>query len=107
MMWRRPGQPVDAWPLCDGGSVPVDPWFITANLTLLRWACEQGEGLLLAPSPPFVGVGESEPLVSVLTDTIGEEETLRTLSPHPSTADSRVRAVLVNIQCVVERLLAK
>lgn len=96
LMWRRRDAPVDRWPVASGGTVPVRPSLVSSNLGLLREACRAGEGLLFAPTEPPPG-DPSDELVPVLEDRITDELVVRTVTPHPSTSDSRARTVLSNL----------
>ncbi|MCA9704994.1 MAG: LysR family transcriptional regulator [Myxococcales bacterium] len=101
LMWRRGDSPVDAWPLRQGGSIPVSPWLVSSSPMLLRAACRHAEGLLLIPTVTPPGEPGEDLLVPVLEDLVGDELILRTLSPQPSTVDSRVRTILANIESLL------
>lgn len=98
LYWKRPGQPLDAWPLLGGGTVKVSPWFVSADLSLMRALASHGGGLLLALQSPFVSEPEALPLLPVLDDHIGCDHVFRASSPIPILSDPRTRAVLEQVQ---------
>lgn len=101
LMWRRGPTSLNAWPLKGGGTVPVKPSVVSCNLAFLHDACAEGLGLLLGTQGyPFDGY----PLSPVLPTLVGDEETIRVVSPHPSTANSRTRSILVNLTKLLEPL---
>jgi DNA-binding transcriptional LysR family regulator len=68
-----PGGPaVDAWPLRDGGSVSVAPWFVSNSIETVASMASTGQGIALLPS---ILPGGSE-LDSVLEDAVGVDGTL-------------------------------
>jgi DNA-binding transcriptional LysR family regulator len=100
--WKRPRQPLDAWPLLAGGTVNVSPWFVSPDFFLMQTLASRGGGVLLAPQSPLLDDSEADQLVSVLDDQIGCDHVFRASSPNPSRADSRTRAVLEQIQNMLE-----
>ncbi len=86
-----------AWPLWSGGSVDVEPVFCSRNGQLLHLAAQEGVGILLGNPDPTM-LPTAIPLVPVLDQEIGREMIFRCLSPGPSEADPRARAVLDGIQ---------
>lgn len=96
--WRRPGQRADAWPLIAGGSVTVAPWFVSPDPLVLWAVATAGGGIFLAPDIPLVVGSSTPPLIPVLLDQVGGEMMFRASSRIPSTADSRVRGVLEQVQ---------
>lgn len=100
--WKRPTQPVDSWPLLAGGTLKVSPWFVSPDFMLMRTLAASGGGLLLAPLSPFFNEDDAEQLVPVLEDHVGSDHLFRASSPNPTQADSRTRAVLEQIQKLLE-----
>jgi DNA-binding transcriptional LysR family regulator len=86
-----------AWPLRSGGTFAVEPVFVSDNANLLHRAAQQGLGILLG-SAESAFLPDATPLVSVLEDVVGADETVRVLSPLPMNVDPRMRAVLQGVQ---------
>lgn len=99
--WKRPRQPVDAWPLLAGGTVTVSPWLVSPDFLLVRTVAAQGGGLVLAPTSPFLEEPGTDPIVPVLDDEVGCDLVFRASSPNPTRSDSRTRAVLEQIQKIL------
>ncbi|HRI67276.1 MAG TPA: LysR family transcriptional regulator [Polyangium sp.] len=95
--WKRPRQPVDEWPLVNGGTVKVSPWYVSPDFFLLQTLASRGGGIVLAPKSPLIDEAEADRLVPVLENQIGTELVFRASSPNPTHADSRTRAVLEQI----------
>ncbi len=96
LMWAGAG-PSDQLPLRAGGSLRVVPWLVSSNVNLLRRVAALGVGLAFAPDggiPDEQGVG---PLVPVMTDLVGRDETLRATSPLPSRSDPRAAAFVERV----------
>jgi DNA-binding transcriptional LysR family regulator len=100
--WKRPRQTIDEWPLLAGGTVKVSPWFVSPDFALLQSLALQGGGIILAPQSPLIDERDAQQLVPVLEDQIGEEHVFRASSPNPTHADVRTRAVLEQIQKLLE-----
>lgn len=102
LQWKPPGAKGRGLPLCAGGSLATSPWVQSTNLALLHELAIGGAGILYAPVFPVVFGRSPVPLTTILGDVVSETVTLRALSPRPSRADPRIRALLENMQ----RLLA-
>ena len=92
--WSRPGRSPGAWPLRDGGTVNVVPWFSSSDPHLLCTIAAQGGGLFLAPRMPFFDDPDAAGLEQVLGDQVADEIVFRVTTPFPSRADSRTRETL-------------
>ena len=101
LSWRAAGRHADAWPLLDGAAVPVEPAVISANAELLARLADQGGGIALLPGPSELFHPPELELVPVLADVVGGELALRALSPQPSHADPRLRALVENAQSLL------
>jgi DNA-binding transcriptional LysR family regulator len=88
VLWSGAGHSPDVLPLQDGGTSPVRPWFVSADLEMVMGLVGAGMGLGLGPI--FQG---SDGLVPILSDVVGTEVTFRFLSPHTTSSDARIRAV--------------
>lgn len=88
LAWRGSAPSPHLLPLRDGGTFPIQPWFVSSNLEVVMGAVGAGMGLCVGPTQP-----DSEGLVPLLPDHVGTEMTLRTLARHPSASDARTRAV--------------
>lgn len=80
-----------------GGALAVEPILCSHNGQMLHRAAQDGVGILLG-DPDTSLLSSPTRLVPVLESEIGSELTLRCLSPLPSNADPRTRAVLEGIQ---------
>ncbi len=96
LSWRRPGADPLAWPRLAGGSMPVEPVFVSDNPQLLHRAAQRGLGILLGSPAPF-SYAEPTPLFPVLEDAIADEAAIRLLSPLPVNVDPRMRAVVQGV----------
>ncbi len=92
--WNRPGHPAGEWPLIDGGTVTVAPWFSSTDPQLLISLAERGGGILLAPQALFPDAADGGGLQSVLEDQVGTELVFRVTTPFPARADPRTRDTL-------------
>jgi DNA-binding transcriptional LysR family regulator len=97
LLWSAPGLELGGLPLHGGGSVRPSPWLRTANISLLYELAVAGAGLVYAPVLTHV-FEQGQSLVPVLDDVVGAEVSLRALTPRPSRADPKIRAMLDNIQ---------
>lgn len=95
--WKTLSQGAHAWPLLDGGAHPIEPWLTSRDLGFLLCVADAGLGILVAPTMSF-GDASGGNLVNVLETTVGGSIDVRTLSPHPSHVEPRVRVFLENIQ---------
>lgn len=96
--WVRPRQPTHAWPLLEGGSVAVSPWYASSDLLVLLGLAAAGGGILLGPVSPFFSDSTGDALVSVLEDEVGCDLPFRVSSRHHSSADARTRDALEQIE---------
>lgn len=92
--WNRPGHPGNDLPLLAGGAVLVHPWFTSSDPHLLASLAARGGGLVLVPHMPFFESSETEALVPVLEDQIGQELVFRVTTPFPYQTDPRTRATM-------------
>ncbi len=97
--WSGAGHAREVLPLLDGGEVPVNPWFVSNNLELVMDVVAAGMGIGMGPI-----FGAAQGLTPVLEDLVGAVEVVRTLSPHASAMDARLRAVQENINRFIASL---
>jgi DNA-binding transcriptional LysR family regulator len=95
--WLGPEHDVLAWPLRDGGSVPVAPMLISNDAHVLRLHVRAGVGLGLLPDPNLDPFGlPVDDLVPVLDELIGTDVTLNLTMPE-ALADSRKISKMVGL----------
>ncbi len=91
---RRPEAALNQLPLLDGGQHPIRPFLSSPNWALLRRLMSVGGGIAMWPM--------NEPVPSdaqlVLPDVVGSDIVFRVLTPLPSSADTRTRVFLENMQ---------
>ena len=104
LSWRAGGQHADAWPLVDGGTLPIAPAVVSANPELPARLAQEGGGIALVPGPRELFCPAGPPLVAVLPGRVGGGIPLRALTPHPSRTDPRLRALLENVQRLLSTL---
>lgn len=104
IVWKRPRQRVDAWPLLAGGIVEVSPWLVSPDLSLVLSMAANGGGLVLAPHAPFLDDPAPEALVPVLEDLVRDELVIRVSTPHVADDDSRTRGTVEPIQRMLDSL---
>jgi len=105
LTWNARGQYADSWPLRSGGSVTVTPSVVSANLELLSQLAAAGGGIALLPGPDHLFHPSDSELEPVLPDLVGDELALRALSPHPSRTDPRLRALMRNVQQLMDSMV--
>lgn len=98
-IWSGAGHAPDVLPLLDGGSFPLNPWFISNNLELLMESVAAGMGIAMGPF-----FADMQGLLPILEHLVGSNVAVRTLSPHASSNDARVRAVQDSINRFVASL---
>ena len=80
LSWRPPGEDGRSWPMVGGGSLPVSPLLISADIHLLRGLAAAGHGVAFTPDG---GIPEPDrELVPVLPALIGRPCALRALVPE-------------------------
>lgn len=83
LSWVRPGEDERAWPLRDGGSLPVRPILCSADVHLLRCLAAAGHGVALVPDGGLPeGPDVPGTLVAVLPELVGRPCALRALMPE-------------------------
>lgn len=102
LQWTAPGS--HGLPLRAGGSFASSPWLQTGNLALLHKLAADGVGILYAPVLPPVFTASDAELELVLDDVVGCTVELRALSPRPSRAAPKLRALLENGQALLAEL---
>ncbi len=91
--WRGE-QPVRAWPLRDGSTLPISPRFATNELQLRHRLALDGLGIALLPAF-YVGQDlESKRLVPVLADAVGAPGGIWVVYPERRLMLPRVRAFI-------------
>ncbi len=92
--WVVTGEDGSAWPLLDGGSVPVRPWMVTTDGYAARCMAAAGAGISLVPDSAFIPMDvPGEDLEPVLPDVVGGECILRVLVPERVADLARRKAV--------------
>lgn len=104
LAWRVGQRFARTWPLRGGGELPISPVSISANAELLSLLAARGGGIALLPGASELFHPPGAQLEPVLEQEIGDELPLRVLSPHPSHADPRMRALLENLQRLLESM---
>lgn len=101
--WRRPGVAPDRWPFLHrgGDALRIEPAFISDNTELLHAAVRAGHGVLLGASDPRFHLEGATALTTLFDDEIGDELSLRVLTPSPSSSSPLVRAVLEQIHQLI------
>lgn len=97
LAWQPPGEDPRAFPLCRGGTFPVEPALVSADIHFLRHCARAGVGLCLVPDAQLPDPDETEPLVPVLADLIGRDRALRVTVPRALAEVPKIRAVLDHI----------
>jgi DNA-binding transcriptional LysR family regulator len=97
LAWQPPGEDPRAFPLCHGGTFPVAPALVTADIHFLRHCARAGLGICLAPDGQLPDPDETEPLVPVLPEIVGRERALRVTVPRALAEVPKIRAVLDHI----------
>jgi len=104
LQWSAPGLDHTGLPLRGGGTLSISPWVRSANIMLLNELAQADAGIIYAPIPPPGFSPAADTLVPVLDDVVGTEINLRALTPRPSRADPKIRAILENLQRLLEGL---
>jgi DNA-binding transcriptional LysR family regulator len=97
LAWQPPGEDGRALPLRRGGTFPIAPALVTADIHVLRHCARAGLGLSLVPDAELPDPGETEPLVPVLPDLVGRERALRVTVPRALAEVPKIRMVLEQI----------
>jgi len=104
LAWRVAGRYANAWPLADGGSLPITPALLSANPELLATLAGGDGGIALVPGVPGLFQPPGLELVPVLTGVVGGDIALRALTPRATGADPRLRALIDNAQRLLARM---
>lgn len=91
LVWRRPDADAGALPLLAGGTHPITPTVVSADVHALRQLAAAGGGLAFVPDGPFPDPGD--PLVPVLPDLVGRACPFQVLVPEALARSPQVRAV--------------
>ncbi len=94
--WRVGRGFAQRWPLRGGGDVAVAPAVLSANPELLFALTAQSGCIALLPASGELFDPTRSGLSPVLPEEVGGELDVRVLTPTPSRADPRLRAVLEN-----------
>ncbi len=97
--WAAPGEDPRVWSLRAGGTVPVDPALITADIHFVRQCVIAGLGLALLPDAlvPDPGVAP-DAMVPVMPDIVGRARPLRLVVPRVLADVPKIRALLRHVQ---------
>ena len=85
-------RPAKAWPLVNGGKVPVDGPFVTNDLMALRGAAAHGLGIALLPRQVVAAELKSGHLVAVLEGVVGLEVSLSVVWLERKLVEPKVKA---------------
>lgn len=98
--WSDRADPVDEWPLLDGGSFPIAPWLFCSNLQVVRHCVGAGLGIGLLPR--FMGPG----LQPVLPDLVGDPGHIWWVSTPALAADPGLRTLYSVLRPIMLDLMA-
>lgn len=93
MSWRSPGEAGDRLPLCDGGAVPITPFFVSDQLDVLLSLVRADQGIALIPDL-HRDLDDDDALEVVLPGLVGREASLWALLPEARAATPRSRAIV-------------
>jgi DNA-binding transcriptional LysR family regulator len=103
LAWACPDSDPRAWPLRSGGAVQVNPGLITSDIHVLRQCAVAGLGIAFVPDAGFEDPGApTDRLVPVLPEQIGRDRPLRFVAPAALSDIPRIRAVLTEIQTLIQ-----
>ncbi len=102
---RLPGQNAPALPLCDGGSIPVEPTLLTNDPQLVRHAVLAGRGIALLPYHLVAEDLAAGRLVPVLTDCVGARVDVVALFTPERRSSPLLRALLSTMDRFVAELV--
>lgn len=103
--WEAPGENPRLWPLRSGGTFPVEPAFIAADIHLLRQCVIAGLGIALVPDALLPDPGtDPASLAPVLIDTVGRERAIRLVVPSVLSDLPKIKAVLRHVRSLTEQL---
>lgn len=103
--WEAPGEDPRVWPLCGGGTLPVEPTLIVSDIHMLRQFVIAGLGLAFVPDAQVPDPSsEAGVIVPVLPDLIGRERSLRLVVPSVLSDLPRIKAVMRHVRAFTDQL---
>ena len=95
LSWMCPEEDGRHWPLLDGGSLPVSPWFLSSDPLLVRTLVAAGQGIALLPDDELSrDVMPGGRLEAVLSDQIGRQSAVWLLIPETTAKTPRGRVII-------------
>ncbi len=95
LSWICPDEDGRSWPLQDGGSLPVSPWFLSSDPLLVRTLVAAGQGIALLPDDELSrDVIPGGRLETVLPERVGRQSAVWLLIPEATSKTPRGRAII-------------
>lgn len=103
LAWDCPDGDPTVWPTQQGTALRVAPQLISTDIHMLRQCAAAGMGIAFLPDARILESDAStDRLVPVLPDEVGRERPLRAVVPASLSEIPRVRAVLTEIQALLD-----
>ncbi|AKT42597.1 LysR family transcriptional regulator [Chondromyces crocatus] len=99
LAWQAPGEDACTWRTRKGAAFTVEPTLVATDIHFLRGCCLAGLGLALIPDALLPDPGlDTDALVPVLPDLIGQERPVRLSAPRALAEIPRIKLVLGLVQ---------
>lgn len=103
--WQAPGEDARVWRTRAGASFTVEPALIAADIHFIRGCCIAGLGIGLVPDPPLPDPWrDTDTLVPVLPDLVGQERPVRVSVPAALAEIPKIKMVLEHVQGFVGKI---
>lgn len=96
LAWQSPGEDCASWPLLAGGTFPVAPSFVSADLHLVRQFCHLGLGIALIPDLFGGEIVSPTEIVPVLPAVVGHERAVRVTVPEALADIPKIKMILAH-----------
>jgi DNA-binding transcriptional LysR family regulator len=98
LSWRGERDGSGHWPLLAGGTFPIQPALVTADVDLIRNFCGLGLGIALLPETFDGDALPRAKLEPILTDVVGCERVVRMTVPEALSDIPKIKIILAHIR---------